>query len=153
MNEKHQKNIFHEAAGVNLMAENVTQWKIVVPKCVDMSAKKQNIVYEEDYTGNPSILDCEYDKDCQIGKYSEKWTSIKSPFDDLVIICNEILNTPAMKNVTDKTNYQRLIQAQKLNLGSTNSQIFSIPSNSRNHRWGTETGELHWLLCYCLCKK
>ena len=153
MNEKHQKNIFHEAAGVNLMAENVTQWKIVVPKCVDMSAKKQNIVYEEDYTGNPSILDCEYDKDCQIGKYSEKWTSIKSPFDYLVIICNEILNTPAMKNVTDKTNYQRLIQAQKLNLGSTNSQIFSIPSNSRNHRWGTETGELPWLLCYCLCKK
>ena len=105
MNEKHQKNIFHEAAGVNLMAENVTQWKIVVPKCVDMSAKKQNIVYEEDYTGNPSISDCEYDKDSQIGGYSKKCTSIKSPFDDLVITRNEILNTPAMKSVTDKTNY------------------------------------------------
>ena len=68
-------------------------------------SEKKNTVYEEDYTGNPSISDCEYDKDSQIGGYSKKCTSIKSPFDDLVITCNEILNTPAMKNVTDKTNY------------------------------------------------
>ena len=25
--------------------------------------QKKNTVYEEDYTGNPSISDCEYDKD------------------------------------------------------------------------------------------
>ena len=31
--------------------------------CLYESKKKKNTVYEEDYTGNPSISDCEYDKD------------------------------------------------------------------------------------------
>ena len=43
-----------------------------------------------------------------------------------------------------------------LNLGSKtspSSQIFGIPSNFPNHRWGTETGAFPWPSCYCFCKK
>ena len=39
-----------------------------------------------------------------------------------------------------------------LNLGwktSPSSQIFSIPSNFRNHPWGTETGAFPCPSCYC----
>ena len=36
---------------------------------------------------------------------------------------------------------------------SPSSQIFNIPSNFWNHRWGTETGAFPWPSCYCFCKK
>ena len=42
-----------------------------------------------------------------------------------------------------------------LNLGSKtspSSQIFSIPSNFRNHRWGTETGAFPWPSCIVFVK-
>ena len=35
---------------------------------------------------------------------------------------------------------------------SPSSQIFSIPSNFRNHRWGTETGAFPCPACYCFVK-
>ena len=43
-----------------------------------------------------------------------------------------------------------------LNLGfktSPSSQIFIVPSNFRNHRWGTEKGAFPWPSCYFFCKK
>ena len=35
---------------------------------------------------------------------------------------------------------------------SPSSQVFSIPSNFWNHRWGTETGAFSCPSCYCFVK-
>ena len=50
--------------------------------------------YEVDYDLNPSACACKCDKDCEIGQYLKDCECMKSIFDDLVVTCDEIINTP-----------------------------------------------------------
>ena len=56
----------------------------------------KHCVCEEDYAWNPSIGACECDKYCDICEYLEDCTLMKSLVNDLVVTCDEILNTPEM---------------------------------------------------------
>lgn len=49
---------------------------------------------EEDFAWNPSICACECNKNCKIGKCFKDCVCRKSLVDDLVITCNQIVDTP-----------------------------------------------------------
>ena len=51
-------------------------------------------VCKEDFACNPSTYPCECDIDCKIDEYLKSSTCEKSIIDDLVIMCEEIIDTP-----------------------------------------------------------
>ena len=51
-------------------------------------------VCKEDFAYNPSTYPCGCDIDCKIDEYLKSSTCEKSIIDDLVIMCEEITDTP-----------------------------------------------------------
>ena len=64
----------------------------------------KHCVCKEDYAWNPSTCACKCDKHCNIDEYLENCHFAKSITDDLVITCDEIIDTPepVLVNSNDK---------------------------------------------------
>lgn len=62
---------------------------------------------EEEYVWNPSTCACECDKDCEIGEHLKECECTMSLVDDVLAICDEIVNTPesAVINSSNGINY------------------------------------------------
>lgn len=78
-------------------------------KSVSVSVKKSIIhwVYEISYIWNPDTSAFECDKDCKIGEYLKKSEYTKSLVDDLIVTCDETVDTPGTIpiNTNDVINY------------------------------------------------
>ena len=49
-------------------------------------------VCKEDYAWNPSICACQCNKDCGFDEYVKNCACIKNAFDNIVMMCNNIVN-------------------------------------------------------------
>ena len=63
---------------------------------VNIECKKpiKHCACKEDDAWNPNTYAYKCDKDCEIKEYLKNYTFVKSIIDDLVITCDEILDTP-----------------------------------------------------------
>lgn len=113
INQKHLQSVFNVNEDVNLMAGNVTQNKngIMISVIVNVKETRKHHLCKEDYTWNPSVYACKYDRDCDISEYLKEDTCMKSLVDDIVddivVKCDEFEDRvkTASINPSDKTNY------------------------------------------------
>ena len=84
------QNLFHVDVDLILMVGNVTRDKNGTITSVSVSVKINNNACKEDYVWNPSTWSCE----CEIVEYLKDCEFMKSLADDLVVSCDEIVDTP-----------------------------------------------------------
>ena len=56
-------------------------------------------VCKEDYVWNTSNCGCEWDKNCEVREYLKNCTCIKSPVDDLAIMCDNNIDAPKSASI------------------------------------------------------
>lgn len=108
MNQRPPWNIAHVNADVNLMTKNVTQEKNKTIVSVRVSVKNQKNIAHVESTSS-WILVHVLASVTKIVRFPSSWKTeyIKSLFDDLGVICDEIVDTPesASINSNDGMNY------------------------------------------------